>query len=66
MANEHRVDVFVTSGRPQPAPHEASVHAGEPVVVHAEGLGPPRVVVFGPDNAPVALTAWFYARRTRG
>lgn len=24
--------------------------------MHAEGLGPPRVVVFGPDNAPITTT----------
>jgi hypothetical protein len=56
MANEQRVDVFVTSGRPQPPPQDVVVRTGDPVVVHAEGLGPPRVVVFGPDNAPVATT----------
>lgn len=53
---ERRVDVNVMSGLPQPAPQDVPVRAGEAVVVHAEGLGPPRVVVFGPDNAPVTTT----------
>lgn len=56
MPNERRVDVFVTSGRPQPAAEDVTVRAGDAVVVHAEGLGPPRVVVFGPDDAPVPTT----------
>jgi hypothetical protein len=56
MANEQRVDVKVMSGLPQPPPQDVAVHAGDPIVVHAEGLGPPRIVVFGPDNARVATT----------
>ena len=56
MANEQRVDVKVMSGLPQPPPRDVAVRAGEAVVVHAEGLGPPRVVVFGPDNAPITTT----------
>lgn len=56
MASEQRVDVKVTSGLPQPPPQDAAVRVGDAVVVHAEGLGPPRVVVFAPDNAPVATT----------
>ena len=57
MANEQRVDVKVTSGLPQPPPQDVAVRAGDAVVVHPEGLGPPRVVVFGPDNAPVPTPA---------
>jgi hypothetical protein len=56
IPTEQRVDVFVMSGRPQPPPEDVSVRMGDPVVVHAEGLGPPRVVVFGPDNAPLSTT----------
>lgn len=54
--SEQRVDVMVTSGRPQPPAQEVAVRAGEPVVVHAEGLGPPRVIVFAPDGALVPTT----------
>jgi hypothetical protein len=63
MASEQKVDVFVMSGRPQPPPQDVAVKSGEPVVVHAEGLGPPRVVVFGPDNAPVATTDVAHGQR---
>ena len=53
MNTEQRVDVKVMSGLPQPPPQDVAVRTNEPVVVHAEGLGPPRVLVFGPDNAAV-------------
>ena len=53
---DQRVDVAVMSGRPQPPPQDVGVRSGVPVVVHAEGIGPPRVVVFAPDGSKVPTT----------
>lgn len=52
--DEQIVTVFVSSGRPQPPPTEWALRVGVPVTVRTEGLGPPRVAVFGPDGTRTA------------
>ena len=47
------VDLVVFSGRPQPQPEARAVRVRVPVIVQTQGLGPPRVVVVGPDGARV-------------
>jgi hypothetical protein len=48
-----RITLRVYSGRPQPPAETLSVRVGVPIVVQTEGLGPPQVIVEGPDRARV-------------
>lgn len=53
---DQTVTVFVMSGREQPPAEDVTVQVAAPVLVHAEGLGPPRVNVFAPDGRRIDTT----------